>query len=92
MKALISKIEPRESGYRVAQVEQDDNIFDVAEDLFWTDCPDECVADIWFYNPESEMCEPIPQPEPEPIVATEPTKEELLAKLLEIQAQLQGMQ
>lgn len=59
MKALISKIEPRETGYRVAQVEPDENVFAVAVDLFWTDCPDDCVADEWFYNPETETCEKI---------------------------------
>ena len=89
MKALISTLEPRENGYRVAQVEQDENIFDVAEDLFWVDCPDECVVDLWFYNPETEECEVIPVPEP--VTSVEPTKEELLAKLLELQAQLEAM-
>lgn len=89
MKALISTLEPRENGYRVAQVEQDDNIFDVAEGLFWTDCPDECVADQWFYNPATEECELIPVPEP--VIAVEPTKEELMAKMIELQAQLEGL-
>ena len=89
MKALISTLEPRETGYRVAQVEQDENIFDVAEDLFWIDCPDDCVADLWFYNSETDLCQPIPVPEAP--AAVEPTKEELLAKLLEIQAQLEAM-
>lgn len=51
MKALISKIEPRESGYRVAQVEQDDKIFGVAEDLFWIDCPESTVADQCWFDP-----------------------------------------
>lgn len=89
MKALISKLEPRENGYRVAQVEQDDNIFGVAADLFWVDCPEECEADKWYYSPDLDGCLPIPEPEPIPVV--EPTKEELMAKLLELQAQLEGM-
>ena len=55
MKALISKIEPRETGYRVALVEPDENIFDVAIDLFWADCPDNIVADQFWYNPETEQ-------------------------------------
>jgi len=34
--------------YRIAQVEPDDKTFDVAEPLFWVDCPDNCVADDFF--------------------------------------------
>jgi len=66
MKALISTIEPRLNGFRVAQVEPDDNVFEVPEALFWVDCPDNCVADQWFYSIDTQMCEPIPQPDPEP--------------------------
>ena len=52
MKALISSIETRETGYRVAQVEQDENIFPVAEpDMFWVSCADNVVADQFWYNP-----------------------------------------
>ena len=35
---------------RVAQVEPDDKIFEVADPLFWTDCPTDCVADYWYYK------------------------------------------
>lgn len=35
---------------RVAQVEPDDKIFDVAEPLYWTNCPDDCVEDYWYYK------------------------------------------
>ena len=51
MKALISTIEPRESGYRVAQVETNENIFDVAPELFWIDCPADLKADYKWYDP-----------------------------------------
>ena len=51
MQALISKIEPRETGYRVAQVEPDDQTFPVAEGLFWTTCDDNIVADKFWYDP-----------------------------------------
>lgn len=54
MKALISTIEPRETGYRVAQVEPDDQIFPVAEDLFWIDCPDNIVADRFWFDPNTK--------------------------------------
>lgn len=63
MKALISTIEPREGGWRVAQVEPDDNTFPVADAFFWTDCPDDCVADLWYYDIQEQICKPIPQPE-----------------------------
>lgn len=59
MKALISKIEPVESGYRVAQVEQDDAIFDVAEGLEWISCPDEIVADRFWFDPLTRNFNPI---------------------------------
>lgn len=72
MKALISpneKVTDYEGnvGERIAQVEQ--NTFEVAPPLHWVDCPDDCVADIWWYY--QEVCEPIPQPpqpDPEPEV------------------------
>ena len=27
----------------------EDQIFEVADPLFWTDCADECLANEWFY-------------------------------------------
>ncbi len=27
-----------------------DHEFDVAEPLFWVDCPDEAIADLWYYD------------------------------------------
>ena len=54
-KALISTIEPRESGYRVAQVEDAANIFGVADTLFWVDCADDVVADQFWYDPSDQL-------------------------------------
>lgn len=62
MKALISTIEPCETGYRVAQVEPDVNVFAVAESLFWLDCSDDVVADQYWYDPADETIKPIPMP------------------------------
>ena len=70
MQALISTIEPRETGYRVAQVEPDDQIFPVADVMFWTPCADDVVADQFWYDPETKQILPIPVPEP--IVANQP--------------------
>lgn len=50
-KALIAINEPRETGYRVAQVELSENIFDVNDNLFWVDCPDDLEADAKWFNP-----------------------------------------
>ncbi len=52
MKALISPLEQvidylGNSGCRVAQVEP--LTFEVAEPLWWIDCPDDCVANEWYW-------------------------------------------
>lgn len=57
---------------RVAQVEHDDEIFPVGGDLFWTDCPDNCVADKWWYDMISKTIQiidnaPIPAETDQPI-------------------------
>lgn len=68
MKALISPNEPVQNwdgttGYRVAEVVTQE--FEVAQPLFWVDCPDDCIADQWYYNTSTNICEPKPiQPEP----------------------------
>ena len=64
MKALISPNEPRETGYRVAEVSS--NQFDVASPLFWVDCSNETVADQFWYDPDDQTIKPVPVPEPEP--------------------------
>jgi len=69
MKALISPTEQVTDylgnvGERIAQVEQ--NEFPVAAPLFWTDCPNDCVADVWWYY--NGTCEVMPQPpQPDPV-------------------------
>jgi hypothetical protein len=69
MKALISPNEKAFSydgvllGQRVAQV--NDIEFPVALPLFWTDCPDDCVADLWYYSNGQCLPKPVPPPQPE---------------------------
>ena len=64
MKALISPNEKiysfdrLELGSRVAQV--DAVGFPIAQPLFWIDCPNECVADKWYYSEGNVY--PIPLP------------------------------
>ena len=77
MKALISHKEPvfdylyNQVGVRVAQVCLDGETFPVAEDLEWVDCADNVVADQFLYSAEDQSIKPIPQPEPEVVVAAE---------------------
>jgi hypothetical protein len=49
---------------RVAQVEPDNQAFPVAEPLHWVDCPDNCVADEWYFK--DEQCYVKPQNVPQP--------------------------
>lgn len=68
MKALISTQEPVQTGFRVAQVEQDADIFPVASTLFWVDCADDVVADQFWYEPASKTIKPTPKP---PVLAAD---------------------
>jgi hypothetical protein len=93
MKALISLTEPRESGYRVVQVEPDDQVFDVAEGLVWKDCPDYVVANQYYYNQENESF--VEYIEPTPALAAAPTpiptKQQLLAELEALSAKIAAL-
>jgi hypothetical protein len=62
MFALISPIEKRDTGYRVAEVAE--QVFDVAEPLFWVECPADMAADKFWYNPEDMQFYAMPEPEP----------------------------
>lgn len=69
MKALISTIEPRQTGYRVAQVVADGATFPVADELFWTDFssnldPSFVPEDQYWYDPSNQTIKLILQPEP----------------------------
>ncbi len=65
MKALISKIEPRETGYRVAQVVADNATFPVAEpDMFWADCANDVEQDKFWYDPADQTIKANPVPVP----------------------------
>ena len=58
--ALISPCEPRETGYRVAQVEPEGQTFEVGSPLFWTPCADDVVADQFWYDPSDQLIKPFP--------------------------------
>lgn len=59
--ALISPSEPRETGYRVAQVVDEGQTFEVGG-CFWTPCADNVVADQFWYDPSDETIKPMPEP------------------------------
>lgn len=63
MKALISTSEKRELGYRVAQIVPDNEIFPVAEEMFWVSCGDDVVQDQFWYDPADQQIKPNPQPD-----------------------------
>ena len=44
---------------RVAQVEPDNKVFDVALPLYWMSCPDNCVADFWYFKSGQVIVKPI---------------------------------
>jgi len=58
--ALISPSEPRETGYRVAQVVDTGKTFEVGNPLFWTPCADNILADQFWYDPSDELIKPFP--------------------------------
>jgi hypothetical protein len=90
-KALISTVEPRESGYRVAQVEDAANVFEVAPSMMWVDCADDVVADQFWYDPSDELIKANPVVVVEAPVVVAPTKEELMAQLAALQAQITAL-
>lgn len=49
---------------RVAEVQPDDKIFEVAQPLFWLNCPDNCKADTWYYKDGAVYIKPENQPKP----------------------------
>ena len=60
MQALISKIEPRGTGYRVAQVVANNEIFDVADGLEWVTCDNTVMADQVWYDPTTNTFQQFP--------------------------------
>ena len=52
---------------RVAEVEPDDKIFEVAPPLHWVSCPDDCVADQWYFKDGQVYIKPEDAPKPEEV-------------------------
>lgn len=60
MQALISTTELRETGYRIAQVAADADVFPVASEMFWVVCADNIVADQFWYDPSDSQIKAFP--------------------------------
>jgi len=60
-KALIATNEPRETGYRVAQiVNSEAETFETNDVLMWVDCPDDLKADEKWFNPKDNTFNDFP--------------------------------
>lgn len=64
--ALISPNEIAQTGYRVADTSI--NPFEVASPLFWVECADEVITDVYWYDPTNGSFKLTPILEPEPFV------------------------
>jgi hypothetical protein len=51
---------------RVCQIELDANIFAVAEPLFWYDCSDQTIPDIYYFDMVSQQFILVPPSAPMP--------------------------
>jgi hypothetical protein len=63
--ALVCKNEPREQGYRVAEI-VDAIPFEPAPDHMWVECADDLVADAKWFDPSDNTYKDFPPP-PAPI-------------------------
>jgi hypothetical protein len=63
-KALISTLEPRgkdNSGFRVVEVVDAANIFEVHSNLQWKDCADTVERDLYWYDPSVSSFKKMPE-------------------------------
>jgi hypothetical protein len=63
-KALVSTIEPRGKdnlGYRVLEVVEIGNEFEVHPNLQWIDCPDYVELDKYWFNPNTSEFKKLPE-------------------------------
>lgn len=54
-----------ENAYRIIEVANQS--FEVSKPLFWVDCPDETIADAWYFDINTSLCLPkdeVPNPNP----------------------------
>jgi hypothetical protein len=63
--ALVCKNEPREQGYRVAEI-VDAIPFEPAPDHQWIECADDLKADAKWFDPADNTFKDFPPPPPPP--------------------------
>ena len=68
--ALVCKNEPREQGYRVAEI-VDAIPFEPAPDHMWIECADDLVADAKWFDPSDNTYKDFPIPEPTQVIAAD---------------------
>jgi hypothetical protein len=49
---------------RVAEVEPNGRVFEIAAPLHWVTCPDECQADVWYFKDGQCLVKPEDAPKP----------------------------
>jgi hypothetical protein len=62
-KALVSTVEPSgkdSAGYRVVEVVDSANTFEVHSSLEWKDCADTIKSDIYWYDPSANTFKKLP--------------------------------
>jgi hypothetical protein len=59
--ALVCKNEPREQGYRVAEI-VDAIPFEPAPDHMWVECADDLLADAKWFDPSDSSFKEFPKP------------------------------
>ena len=62
--ALVCKNEPREQGYRVAEIVDTLPSFEPAPDHQWIECADDLKADAKWFDPSDNTFKDFPIPEP----------------------------
>jgi hypothetical protein len=73
-KALIATNEPRENGYRVAQIVNSENeTFETSPALMWVDCPDDLEADQKWFDPRDNTFKDLPIKESPYLADNQPT-------------------
>lgn len=48
------------NGKRVLEIKSDDQIFDVADELFWIDCDEFVNSYMYYWDEDSKSIKPIP--------------------------------
>jgi hypothetical protein len=70
--ALVCKNEPREQGYRVAEI-ADTKLWEPAPDHEWIECADDLVADAKWFDPSDNTYKDFPPPAPMVAADGQPT-------------------